>query len=179
MYWFLKPKLFVERPFWEGAFVFWLLQWFMLIVIWAIYTNVRSPSREVLAAIDFFGVANLGFFFVYAEGDTSWSRRLGNLAGVYGALLLWNILIGTEIVNRSLTISWHWVWILPSETLSAFSLFLVGWVFFMPVRYFHFEASKAWLSKAAHWSLRAAAALAASVIATVLSQVLADRLKFK
>ena len=52
------------------GFVFWLLQWFMPIMIWALYTNDHSPSPEVLAAIDFFGVANLGFFFVYAEADT-------------------------------------------------------------------------------------------------------------
>ena len=241
IYWFVKPKLFVERPFCQVAFGFWLLQWFLLIVIWAIYTNTHSPSREVLAAIDFYGVANLGFVLAYSEaGAFQWSR-LTSLAGIYGALLLWNLLVGTEVLSRSLAIKWHWVWILPSETWSALSLLLVAWVFlrrygppviplaffiipayvflqrptyyamfigpnsaawtlalafgklcyglffytvfflparqYEPLRYFHFATGSGWFSKVGHWSLRAAGALAGSVLATVLSEFLADRLK--
>lgn len=214
----------------------------MLIATWAIYTNVHSPSREVLAAIDFYAAANLGFFWAYAAGDAfKWAHSLKSLAGVYGLLLLWNMLMGTQVLDRSLPMQWRWAWILPSETFSALSLFLIAWVFlkrygapgipfalvvipayiflqrpnyyamfigpnsnawtlllglgklcyglffytifFLPARtyeplpYFHFEAGKAWISKSFHWSLRAAGALAASVAATLLSQVLAKVLK--
>jgi hypothetical protein len=243
IYWFLKPKLFEEHPFCQAAFGFWLLQWFMLIVTWAIYSSARSPSREVLAAIDLYGVANLGFFLAYAEAEAFQWSRLNSLAGVYGVLLLWNLLIGTEVLNRSLAIQWHWLWILPSETFSALSLLLVAWVFlrrygppviplaffvipayiflqrptyfamfigpnssawtlalgfgklcyglffytvfflparnYQPLQYFHSGAGTAWFSKVRQWSLRAAGALAASVLATVLSEFLASRLKLK
>lgn len=128
IYWFGKPRLFEEHPFCQRAFVFWLLQWFLLIVIWATYAG--SPSRQVLATIDLYVVATFGFFWTYAEAETfDWSGTLRNLAGLYGVLLLWNLLIGTQALAKPPDSDWRWIWVLPSETMSALALFLVALVF--------------------------------------------------
>ena len=128
IYWLAKPKLFVDHPFCQRAFGFWLIQWFLLIVIWATYTG--SSSRQVLATIDLYVVATFGFFWTYAQVEEfEWNRTLRNLAGIYGVLLLWNLLIGTEALAKPADSDWRWLWILPSETASALALFLIALVF--------------------------------------------------
>jgi hypothetical protein len=128
IYWFAKPKLFGDHPFCQRAFGFWLIQWFLLIVIWATYAGY--PSRQVLATIDLYVVATFGFFWTYAEAETfEWPRTLRNLAGIFGVLLLWNLLVGTQALAKPPDSDWRWLWILPSETMSALALFLVALVF--------------------------------------------------
>ena len=128
IYWVARPKIFTEHPFSQRAFVFWLIQWFLLIVTWATYAG--QPSRQVLATIDLYVAAVLGFFWTYAEAETfQWPRTVRNLTGVYGLLLLWNLLIGTEALNRPSNSYWRWLWVLPSETMSALSLLLIAVVF--------------------------------------------------
>ncbi len=128
IYWLFKPEAFNEHPFYQRAFVFWLIQWFMLIVTWATYTG--APSRQVLACIDLYVASMLGFFWTYAEADDfEWPRALRNLVGIYGFLLLWNLLIGTTALNKPADSHWRWLWILPSETMSALSLFLIAVIF--------------------------------------------------
>ena len=128
IYWLVRPKLFEEHPSCQRAFGFWLIQWFLLIVIWATYAGF--PSRQVLATIDLYVVATFGFFWTYAEAETfEWPRTLRNLAGVYGFLLLWNLLIGTQALTKPAHSDWRWLWILPSEAMSALALFLIAWLF--------------------------------------------------
>ncbi len=128
VFFFLKPKLFADHPFSQRAFGFWLVQWFVLIVLWAAYAGY--PSRAVLAAIDLYVVATLGFFWTYAEAESfQWPRTLRNLVGIYGALLLWNLLIGTMALKNSSSHRWRWIWVMPSESVSVISLFLVALVF--------------------------------------------------
>jgi len=130
IYWFVRPKVFRAHPFANHAFTFWLIQWFMLIVTWAAYSSSGSHKVVILATIDLYGVATLGFFWVYLEAaHFRWAETVRNIVGVYGLLLVWNIVVGPLAMGKPAGSHWRWVWILPSESISALSLFLVAWVF--------------------------------------------------
>ena len=125
---FTRPRVFEEHPYVKRAFGFWLLIWFMVIMIWAIYNG--SPSRSVLAVIDLYTVCVLGFFWSYAEADEfQWSTTIQNLAFLYGFLLLWNLLVGAHALQNAPDSTWRWAWILPSEAVSTLALILLALVF--------------------------------------------------
>ena len=125
---FTKPRAFEEHPYLKRTFGFWLLLWFMIIMIWAVYGG--SPSRAVLACIDLYTVCVLGFFWSYAEADEfQWSTTIQNLVFLYGFLLLWNLVLGTRALKEPSPSDWRWAWILPSEAVSALALILLALVF--------------------------------------------------
>jgi hypothetical protein len=107
----------------------------MLIVTWAAYDgNHGNPSRLVLACIDLYMIAALGIFWAYAEGDEfRWAPVLQKGAGIYGLLLLWNLVVGGQALQAPPQSMWRWGWILPSEAMSALALMLLALVFL--VRY--------------------------------------------
>lgn len=134
VFWLVNPKLFQEHPYTKRAFVFWLFQWFMLIVIWKLYVLGSHASCALLACIDLYAIAGLGFYWAYRKANNfDWQGTVKTLGGIYGALLLWNLLVGTlaEHHNSAYDKLWHWAWILPSETASAFVLILTAAIFLL------------------------------------------------
>lgn len=142
--WLLKPAVFDKHPFCRDVFICWLAQWFFLIVVWAGYKNshsLQSPGLFlVLAMIDLFSMANLAFYWAYSEAERiTWGHTLRVLTAVYTGLLIWNLVVGSEILNSPIgrpsdnvtraILFWRSFWILPSEITSALSLLLIGWVF--------------------------------------------------
>jgi hypothetical protein len=100
----------------------------VLILTWALYDG--QPSRLVLAVLDLFSVAALGFFWAYSEAENfRWIPTLQNLMFLYEALLLWNLLLAGVALRKGAPSAWGWVWILPSEGVSALALILLALVF--------------------------------------------------
>lgn len=128
VYRFTKPRVFEEHPYVKRAFVFWLLLWFVLILTWAVYTG--KPSRLVLAFVDLYTISAFGFYWAYSEAaDFQWFRTAQNLVFLYAGLLLWNVLVGGHALQDAPQSYWRWVWILPSEAVSALALILLALAF--------------------------------------------------
>ena len=141
--WCYRVKQFEEHPYLSCSFVLWALQWFALIVVWALYSPLRFhhvvgvlprvQSVGVLSAADLSVVAAMGFYWVYAKAEEfRWQEAVRNLAGLYAFLLLWNVLFSPLAPNERL----NWLWILPSEILSIITAGLIAATF-----WFRFGAS--------------------------------------
>jgi hypothetical protein len=116
--WHCHPRQFAERPYTQVAFVFWTLQWFALLSVWAAYYNLKGRSIGVLATDDLYVVAALGFVLCYKNGNEfQWMQAARTLAGVYAVLLLWNLLVGSFCKN-SANQYLLWIWVLPSLVVS-------------------------------------------------------------
>lgn len=134
VFWLAHPKVFREHPYTARAFIFWLVQWAMLIVIWKIYVPGNHATCLLLACIDLYAVAALGFYWAYRKaGEFRWQSTLKNLGGIYVLLLSWNLTVGTHAEQHSSgsDLLWHKAWILPSETVSAIALILIAAVFLL------------------------------------------------
>ena len=141
--WCYRVKQFEEHPYLSCSFVLWALQWFALIVVWALYSPLRFhhvvgvlprvQSVGVLAAADLSVVAAMGFYWVYAKAEEfRWQEAVRNLVGLYAFLFFWNVLFSPLAPNERL----NWLWILPSEILSIITTGLIAATF-----WFRFGAS--------------------------------------
>jgi hypothetical protein len=127
--WYCSPKQFDEHPYVHVAFVFWTLQWFTLLGVWAAYYNLKERSIGVLAIDDLYVVAALGFLLCYKKSsEFEWMQAARNLAGVYAVLLLWNLLVGS-FAKSSEKSYLLWLWVLPSLVVSESILGIMALVF--------------------------------------------------
>jgi hypothetical protein len=125
--WRSSARLFQQYRFTYYAFVFWTLQWFVAICVWAVYRSNGSQSIAVLAVVDLFVVSTVGFFWAYQKAETfELETAAKKLALLYGCLLLWNVVIGSFADDQERL---RQLWILPSETVSVLGMAMVAVTF--------------------------------------------------
>jgi hypothetical protein len=137
LYYKYRPSLFDAHPFMRWAFWYLIARWICLILIYVLALSLPGEEKLFLATLDLQSVCEMGFAWLFVQGDEASPRRTFiGVISMAAFLWIWNFSSFAPPATTLIDIGPRARWMTFSDAMSAFAVPALGFAFLIRYRAF-------------------------------------------